>query len=74
MAFIRWAVSDREVVRQLVKVALQLIFAGAVRIRHGGSEERVDAVRQQFSKRVSQSQLALLIHISQEARCSKTLT
>ena len=74
MAFIRWAVSDREVIKRFLKVAFQLIFAGAIRIRHGGSEERVDAVWHQFSKGGSQSQLTLLIHTPQEARCSKTVT
>ena len=48
MAFIWWAVSDREVIRQFLKVAFQPIFAGAIRIRHGGSGEEVDAVRQPF--------------------------
>ena len=45
-ALITWAVRGRELI---LKRAFQTIFAGAVRIRHGGAEESVDAVRRQIS-------------------------
>ena len=64
-------------IRQFLKVAFQMICAGATRTRHGGSEESVDAVRRQFSEWVSQSQLTFLINILQaadEAQRSKRLT
>ena len=35
-------------IRRLLKVAFQIICAGVTRIRHGGSEESVDAVQRQF--------------------------
>ena len=44
-----WAVSDRELIRQVLELAFQTIFTRAIWIRHGGSEESVDAVRRQFS-------------------------
>ena len=77
MAFIRWAISDREVIRQFLKVAFQIICVRANRIRHVVSEESVDAVRRQFSEWVSQSQLTGPIIIPQaadEAQRSKRLT
>ena len=43
---LRWAVSDRELIHER---AFQTIFAGAIRIRHGGAEESVDAVWRQIS-------------------------
>ena len=43
-----WVVSDRKLIRQFLEHVFQLIFVRAVRIRHGGSEESVDAVRRQF--------------------------
>ena len=45
-ALITWAVSGRELIFER---AFQTIFAGAIRIRHGGAEESVDAVRRQIS-------------------------
>ena len=69
--FLPWALGDRDVIRQFLKVAFQMIFAGTNRIRHGGSEESVDAVRRQFSEWVSQSQLTFPID---EAQRSMRLT
>jgi len=49
-AFITWAVSDRDLVGQFLELAFQMIFAGVIGIRHGGSEESINAVRRQSSK------------------------
>ena len=54
-AFLMWAFSFREVIRQFFKTPFQMICAGATRTRHGGTEESVDAVRRQFSEWVSES-------------------
>jgi hypothetical protein len=59
-------VSDRDLIGQFLELAFQMVFAGVVRIRHGGSEESIDAVRRQSSKWVtdrSQSQLTYLIEV-----------
>ena len=45
--FITWAVSDRVLIGQFLELAFQMIFAGVIRIRHGGCEESIDAVRRQ---------------------------
>ena len=50
---ITWVVSNCEVLEQSLKLAFQTIFARAIKIRHGGSEESVDAVRRQFSESVA---------------------
>ena len=42
-------VSTRDLIRQCLNLALQRIFAGVNGIRHGGSEESIDAVRRQSS-------------------------
>ena len=48
--FITWAVSDCDLAVRFLELAFQMIFAGDIRIRHGGSEESIDAVRRQSSK------------------------
>ena len=42
-------VSTRDLIGQRLSLALQRIFAGVNGIRHGGSEESIDAVRRQSS-------------------------
>jgi hypothetical protein len=42
--------SDRKLIGQFLQLVFQMIFAKAIRIRHRGSEESVDAVWRQFSK------------------------
>ena len=42
-------VSTRDLIGQRLNLALQRIFAGVNGIRHGGSEESIDAVRRQSS-------------------------
>ena len=48
-----WAVSDRELIGQFLELAFQMIFAWVIGIRHGGSEERIDAVWRQSTKWVT---------------------
>ena len=50
IAFITWVVSARDLIGQFLKLAFRSIFAG---IRHGGSEESIDAVRRHTSKWVT---------------------
>ena len=40
-AFIAWTVSDRDLIGQFPKLAFQMIVAGVVRMRHGGSEDSI---------------------------------
>ena len=51
-AFITPAFSDREA-GQFLELAFQMNIAGVIRIRHGGLQERIDAVRRQSSKWVT---------------------
>ena len=53
MAFITWVVSAHDLIGQFLQLAFQKIFAGVNGIRHGGSEESIDAVRRQASKWVT---------------------
>jgi len=46
-------VSDRDLIRQFLQLAFQMILAGVIRIRHDGSEESIDAVRRQSSQWVT---------------------
>ena len=46
-------VSDRDLIRQFLQLAFQMILAGVIRIRHGGSEESIGAVRRQSSQWVA---------------------
>jgi hypothetical protein len=49
MAFMTWAISDCKLIGQFLQLAFQMIFVWAIRIIHGGSEESVNAVRNQTS-------------------------
>ena len=66
-AFIPWAVSDHDLVGQFLELAFQMIFEEVIRIRHGGSEESIDAVRRQSSKWVKRIQLTSLIKVLRTA-------
>ena len=46
--FITWVVSACDLIRQFLKLAFQRVFVGVSGIRHGGSEESIDAVRRQW--------------------------
>ena len=46
-----WVVSD--LIGQFLELAFQMVFAGVIGIRHGGSEENIDAVRRQASRWVT---------------------
>ena len=48
-----WVVSHWDLIGQFLQLAFQMIFAGVIRIRHGGSKESIDAVRRQSSKWVT---------------------
>ena len=44
------AICAGEAIEQSLELSFQTIFAGAIKIRHRGSAERVTAVRRQFAE------------------------